>query len=60
MMKAASSTVRVKIPGTSKELTSGMRPCRDRTPYVGLRPTTPQNEAGFLVEPPVSEPRALK
>jgi len=27
-------------------------------PYVGLRPTTPHQEAGCLTEPPVSVPRA--
>ena len=26
---------------------------------MGLRPTRPQRAAGFLVEPPVSEPKAL-
>jgi len=56
---AESSTLRVKSPGTSIELTSGISPCLDRRPYVGLRPTRPQNDAGLRVEPPVSEPNAL-
>jgi len=41
------------------ELTSGISPCLDSRPYVGFNPTNPQNAAGFLVEPPVSEPNAL-
>lgn len=36
-----------------------MRPWRDTDEYVGLNPTIPQNDAGFLVEPPLSEPKAL-
>lgn len=55
-----SSTVLVKIPGTSIEFTNGIKPQRDTNPYVGFKPTTPQYAAGFLVEPPVSEPIALK
>src|SRR5207253_9902360 len=35
------------------------RPYRDTRPYVGLTPTTPQNDAGVRIEPPVSEPRAI-
>ena len=29
----------------------------DTVPYVGLKPTTPQNEAGCLIDPPVSLPK---
>lgn len=36
-----------------------MSPCRESRPYEGLRPTTPQYDAGLRVEPPVSEPKAL-
>lgn len=57
---AASETVRVRMAGVSRELTSGIKPWRDTRPYVGFRPTTPQYAAGFRVEPPVSEPRALQ
>ncbi len=39
---AASSTVLVRIPGTSSELTRGMSPCLDNRPYVAFKPTTPQ------------------
>jgi len=56
---AESSTLRVSNPGTSIELTSGMSPCLDNRPYVGFSPTSPQNDAGLRVEPPVSEPNAL-
>src|SRR2546423_14759515 len=34
-----------------------MPPHRDTRPYVGFRPTTPQNAAGWRIEPPVSVPR---
>lgn len=57
--KAASPTLRAIMPGTSIELTRGMRPCRDSRPYVGFRATMPQSAPGLRVEPPVSEPRAL-
>lgn len=56
---AASLTLRVIMPGTSMELTNGMRPCRDNRPYVGFKATTPHSAPGLRVEPPVSEPRAL-
>src|SRR3989338_6015178 len=33
-----------------------MSPDRETAPYVGLRPTTPQNDAGSRIEPNVSDP----
>lgn len=54
-----SSMVRVKMPGTSIEFTNGMRPYRETRPYVGFSPTTPQYDAGFRTDPPVSDPSAL-
>lgn len=48
------------IPGTSMELTKGIRPCLESKPYDGFNPTTPQYDAGFLTEPPESDPKALK
>lgn len=48
------------MPGTSIELTRGIRPYLETTPYDGFKPTTPQYDAGFLVEPPVSDPMALE
>jgi hypothetical protein len=35
-----------------------MSPYRDTSPYVGLKPTTPQSAAGCRTEPPVSVPSA--
>src|SRR3989344_2113582 len=35
-----------------------MSPERETAPYVGFTPTPPQNEAGSLMDPPVSEPKA--
>src|SRR5579862_7473510 len=35
-----------------------MTPKRETRPYVGFRPTTPQNAAGRRTEPPVSVPSA--
>src|SRR4051812_18012879 len=34
-----------------------MSPSRETRPYVGFRPTTPQNPAGWRIDPPVSDPR---
>ena len=33
-------------------------PYREQLPYVGFKPTIPVNEAGCLIDPPVSEPIA--
>ena len=49
----------VKIPGTSRELQRGMRPYREKAPYVGFNPIIPQNEAGTRTDPPVSDPIEL-
>src|SRR5689334_25005697 len=35
-----------------------MTPARLTSPKVGMRPTTPQCDAGMRIEPPVSEPSA--
>src|SRR5919198_3090780 len=35
-----------------------MTPLRLTSPKVGMRPTTPQSDAGPRIEPPVSEPSA--
>ena len=42
----------------SKDIAMSTRPYRETAPYVGFSPTTPQCDAGFLIEPPVSEPSA--
>jgi hypothetical protein len=58
-IRAASSTVLARIPGTSNELAYAVRPKREQRPYVGLSPTMPQKAAGSLTDPPVSLPSAL-
>ena len=45
-------------PIWSKEEAKATRPYLETAPYVGLRPVTPQKEAGCLMDPPVSEPSA--
>src|SRR3954462_5774714 len=40
----------------SSELAKAVSPYRDTRPYVGVTPTTPQNDAGYRTEPPVSDP----
>ena len=57
---SASSTVLVIGPIWSKEEAIAIRPERETEPYDGFSPTTPQKDAGCLIEPPVSEPRAPK
>src|SRR3954452_11160680 len=57
--RAASSTVVPKTPIWSSEDANATRPYRLTLPYVGFTPTTPQNAAGCLTEPPVSEPSAI-
>src|SRR5215471_1888972 len=40
----------------SSELAKAVNPKRDTRPYVGVTPTTPQNDAGCRTDPPVSLP----
>src|SRR6478672_1448668 len=42
----------------SSDEANAIRPYRDTRPYVGFSPTMPQSEAGWRMEPPVSDPRA--
>ena len=35
-------------------------PVRGTRPYVAFRPTTPDSPAGIRIDPPVSEPMAMK
>lgn len=58
--KLQSLTVLAIIDGQSSELTKGMSPYLDKTPYEGLKPKSPVNVAGFRAEPPVSDPKLLK
>ena len=53
---AASSTVRVMGPPTSRSRFKGIIPSRLVRPIVGLRPTREFAEAGPLIEIPVSVP----
>ena len=53
-----SPTVRPMGPIVSSEFAYATRPYRETRPYVGFRPTMPQNAAGQRTEPPVSVPRA--
>src|SRR6266550_2909463 len=55
---AASSTVRPSTPIWSSDDAKATRPYRLTRPYVGFTPTTPQNAAGCLTDPPVSDPSA--
>ena len=43
-------------PIWSRLMDKSSKPCLETAPYVGLNPTTPQWDAGFLMDPPVSEP----
>src|SRR5207302_8993728 len=57
-LMAASSTVVVNGPIWSRLDANATSPYRDTRPYVGFTPTTPQNAAGWRIEPPVSDPNA--
>ena len=58
IINAASFTDVVIGPAWSRFHESGNTPRRLTRPYVGLNPTTPHNEAGMRIEPPVSVPSA--
>ncbi len=55
---SASRTVLPNGETWSSELPMAIIPCLESAPYVGLRPTSPQNAAGSRTEPHVSVPRA--
>src|SRR5437870_1855206 len=46
-------------PIWSSDKANATRPYLDTRPYVGFIPTTPQNDAGVRMDPPVSEPSAI-
>ena len=54
---ARSATDRANGPTWSKLDANSAVPARDTRPNVGLRPNTPQSEAGTRIEPLVSDPR---
>src|SRR2546428_4378595 len=55
---AAVVTSGASDPTVSSERASGMTPRALTVPYVGLKPTTPQSEAGTRIDPAVSVPIA--
>ena len=55
---AASATVVANGPIWSSEDAKATSPYRLTAPYVGFTPTTPHSDAGWRIEPPVSEPSA--
>ena len=55
---AQSVTSFVIGPTWSKDDANATSPYLETNPYVGLSPTTPQNDDGSLIDPPVSEPNA--
>src|SRR6266403_533176 len=56
--KAQSSTDRANTPVVSSVWDIGATPSPGQRPGVGLKPTTPHNDAGTLIDPTVSPPRA--
>ncbi|MNT21019.1 hypothetical protein D3C72_1563420 [compost metagenome] len=50
--------MRLNQPMVSNESHSTLMPSRCTRPKVGLKPTTPQNAAGRIIEPPVCVPNA--
>src|SRR5688572_5351936 len=57
-MSSQSSTVRANTPVVSRTWEIGATPPRGQRPVVGLKPTTPHNDAGTRIEPIVSPPKA--
>ena len=55
---ALSLTSFVIGPIWSSDDANATNPYLETSPYVGFNPTTPQKEAGCLILPPVSEPKA--
>ncbi len=47
-------------PICSSEFAYAISPNRETLPYVGFRPTIPQNAAGQRIDPPVSVPSAIR
>src|SRR5215510_3698330 len=53
-----SAAVAVKNPSVSRLFANGSTPSVDVQPKVGLKPVTPQNDAGRSTDPPVWVPTA--
>jgi hypothetical protein len=58
-VERTSETRRAMIPTQSRLLAYAIMPQRDKRPYEGFNPTTPQYAAGSRTDPPVSDPSAL-
>jgi hypothetical protein len=56
---SASSTVLANGPIWSRLDDNAINPWRETRPYVGFNPTIPHSAAGWRIEPPVSDPRAI-
>ena len=50
--------MRVNVPSVSSVSLKTCTPEKSSSPYVGLKPTTPQNAAGRITEPSVCVPMA--
>src|SRR5450759_3010408 len=57
--RAASRAQLASGPRYATDQHNGAAPCSLMRPYVGLSPTTPQNDAGRRIEPPPSAPMAI-
>ena len=57
-MRPHVGTSRAIGPTWSKLGASGKQPSAETSPYVGLKPTIPQQAAGIRIEPPESVPSA--
>ena len=53
---AQSFTSFVRGPAWSRDDANATMPYLETLPYVGFSPTTPQHDAGWRIEPPVSVP----
>src|SRR6185437_14091630 len=58
MKRAISATLRAKPPTVSRLGASALVPEMATMPKLGLYPTTPQNDAGRMIEPAVWVPKA--
>src|SRR5574340_1687966 len=56
---AASATLAAIGPTWSRLVDSGCTPSRGTASKVGLKPTTPQHDAGMRIDPAVSVPTAI-
>ncbi len=55
---SVSAIPRAKVPSVSREGEKGLTPAMSMAPWLGLKPTTPQKDAGRSTEPAVWLPSA--